>query len=336
MATVFRAAALTNYFEVAEHLGLNPQPLLSEHGLSRSQLTDPENRIPAAATIALLEESASQSNCETFGLLMAESRQLADFGAVSLLLTHQPTLRSALQAVVQYEHLLNEGLAISIEEAGKTVIVRDEVVTDPPIASRQATELAVGALFRLCSALLGAHWQPYSVNFTHEAPENLQVHRRVFRCKLNFGSDFNGFTCPIESLDYPNPTADPSLAQIAERYVGSLPAKSEHSITQDTRKMIVLLLPTGRATIDQVAMTLGMNVRTLQRRLEESGPGFSDLVNSVRRELVMRHIENPRHSLGRVAELLGYSVASSFTRWFKSQFGASPAEWRAKHIKRSS
>ncbi|MFC6633408.1 AraC family transcriptional regulator [Microbulbifer taiwanensis] len=335
MATLFRAAALTNYFEVAEHLGLNPQPLLSKFGFSRSQLADPEQRIPAAAAIALLEESARESNCIAFGLRMAESRQLADFGAVSLLLTHQPTLRNALQAVVQYEHLLNEGLAISIEEAGKTVIVRDEVVTDPPMASRQATELAVGALFRLCSALLGAHWQPYGVNFTHEAPEDLQVHRRVFRCKLNFSAEFNGFTCPADSLDYPNPTADPSLAQIAARYVESLPGKARHSVELDARKMIVLLLPTGRATIDQVAMTLGMNVRTLQRRLDESDSAFSDLVNSVRRELVMRHIENPGHSLGRVAELLGYSVPSSFTRWFKAQFGASPAEWRARHIKKS-
>ena len=335
MATLFRAAALTNYFEVAEHLGLNPQPLLSQYGFSRAQLADPEQRISAVAAIELLEESARVSDCLSFGLRMAESRRLADFGAVSLLLTHQSTLRDALQAVVHYEHLLNEGLAISIEDAGKTVIVRDEVVTDPPMISRQATELAVGALFRLCSALLGAHWHPYSVSFTHEAPEDLQVHRRIFRCKLNFGAEFNGFSCPADSLDFPNPTADPSLAQFAERFVESLPAKSEHSVQLDARKMIFLLLPTGRATIDQVAMTMGMNVRTLQRRLEETGVGFSELVNSVRRELALRHIENPRHSLGRVAELLGYSVPSSFTRWFKAQFGVSPAEWRAKHVKKT-
>ncbi|TLM77334.1 AraC family transcriptional regulator [Microbulbifer harenosus] len=334
MATLFRAAALTNYFEVAESLGLNPQPLLGKFGFSRSQLADPEQRIPAAAAISLLEESARASNCDTFGLRMAESRQLADFGAVSLLLTHQRTLRDALQAVVHYEHLLNEGLAISIEDAGKTVIVRDEVVTDPPMSSRHATELAVGALFRLCSALLGIHWQPYSVNFTHEAPDDLQVHRRIFRCKLYFGAEFNGFTCPADSLDFPNPTADASLAQFAERFVDSLPAKSEHSIELDVRKMIFLLLPTGRATIEQVAMTMGMNVRTLQRRLDEADTGFSELVSSVRRELALRHMENPRHSLGRVAELLGYSVPSSFTRWFKTQFGVSPAQWRAKHVKK--
>lgn len=329
MPTLFRAAALTNYFEVAEHLGLNPQPLLSKAGISRSQLADPEHRIPAAITLALLEESAQSSDCITFGLRMAESRQLADFGAVSLLLSHQSTLRDALNAVVEYEYLLNEALAISIEDAGSTVILREEVVTDPPMSSRQGTELAIGALFRLCSALLGSHWHPLSVNFTHDAPSDLQVHRRVFRCKVKFNADFNGIVCPAADLDFPNPSADPALAEFAKRYLESLDNKSEHTVVQDTRKAIILFLPMGRATVDQVAQSMGMNVRTLQRRLDESGQVFSELLCDVRREFVLRYMENPKYSLGQVGELLGYTVPSSFTRWFTSQFGMSPTAWRA-------
>jgi AraC-like DNA-binding protein len=85
----------------------------------------------------------------------------------------------------------------------------------------------------------------------------------------------------------------------------------------------------GRATIEQVAQAMGMNVRTLQRRLDECGRTYSDLINEVRRDLVLRYMENPRYSIGRVAELLGYSVLSSFTRWFSAQFGAAPLTWRA-------
>jgi len=48
----------------------------------------------------------------------------------------------------------------------------------------------------------------------------------------------------------------------------------------------------------------------------------------VRRDLAMRYMENPNFSLGRVAELLGYSMPSSFTRWFRAEFGQSPAVWR--------
>lgn len=58
------------------------------------------------------------------------------------------------------------------------------------------------------------------------------------------------------------------------------------------------------------------------------GTSFSALTAEVRRELVLRYIENPRYSLGHVAELLGYSTHSAFTRWFAQQFGASPATWR--------
>jgi PmbA protein len=143
MTALARAAVLTNYLEVARHLGLNGQSLLSQAGLSVSQLDDPNKRIPVAAAVSLLEESARVSGCETFGLRMAELRQLSDFGEISLLLSHQRTLRDALQVIVQYRHLLNESLAIHIEEAGKTVIIREEVVTDRPAHSRQAIELAV-------------------------------------------------------------------------------------------------------------------------------------------------------------------------------------------------
>jgi AraC-like DNA-binding protein len=51
----------------------------------------------------------------------------------------------------------------------------------------------------------------------------------------------------------------------------------------------------------------------------------------VRRDLVLRYMENPRYSLSRIADLLGYSVPSSFTRWFTTQFGTAPAAWRREH-----
>src|SRR5690606_38695477 len=136
---------------VARHLGLNAHNLLAHAGLSSSQLDDPNQRIPVVAAINLLEQSAQASGCETFGLRMAELRQLSDFGEVSLLLSHQRTLREALQVIVQYRHLINYSLAIFIEEDDKTVIIREEVVADVPIHSRQAIELAIAVMHRFCA-----------------------------------------------------------------------------------------------------------------------------------------------------------------------------------------
>jgi AraC-like DNA-binding protein len=331
MSTLVRAAVLTNYFEVAAHLGLNPQPLLAQLKLSRQLLADSEQRIPLASAISLLEKSAGVTGCNTFGLRMAESRQLADFGVVSLLLSHQRTLRDAFLILRDYRHLLNESLAIHIEDAGKMVILREEVVADVPSSCRQGTELAIGVLFRLCAALLGTHWRPYSVNFTHEAPTDLQLHRRLFKCKVEFDAGFNGIVCPAADLDRPNPLADPNMARHAARFMDSLPGASAPSIVLDVRKAIYVGLPMGRATIEQIAQVLGMNVRTLQRRLEESGCKFSEVINEVRRELVLRYMENSSYPLTRIAELLGYSMSSSFTRWFTAQFGVAPVVWRSRN-----
>lgn len=332
MTAQARSAVLTNYLDVARHYGLNTQALMSRAGLSPSILNDPEQRIPVEAAIRLMEESARESGCETLGLRMAELRQLADFGEVSLLLSHQHSLRDALQVIVQYRHLLNDSLAIHIEEAGKTVIIREEVVSTYPTHSRQAIELAIGVMHRFCAALLGAHWHPISVNFTHEAPADLSVHRRVFSCPLAFGSEFNGIVCPSTNLDTANPLANAAMARHAQRYLDSLQNANEHSLALDVRKAIYLLLPMGRATIEQIAQAQGMNVRTLQRRLEEDGNvTFSELISSVRRELVIRYMENPGYSLARIADMLGYSLPSSFTRWFISQFDMPPAAWRSAH-----
>lgn len=332
MALMARTAALTNYQEVSQQLGLNPQQLLSQFGLSQSMLESTELRIPMTVVAMLLEASAQASGCETFGLRMAESRQLSNFGAISLLLTHQPTLRDALDTIVQYRHLLNESVAIHIWETGNTVILREEIIIDSSVAKRQSTELAIGVLHRLCGALLGSHWRPQRVCFTHDAPADLHVHRRVFGCNVEFNRQFNGIVCLAADLNTANPTADPVMANYARGFLESLPGANKGSILNEARQAIYLLLPMDRATIRQIAQSLSMNVRTLQRKLEDSGVTFSELLDEVRRDLVLRYLANPRYSLSQVSGLLGYATASSFTRWFTSQYGMAPATWRREHL----
>jgi hypothetical protein len=91
-----RAAALSHYLEVAKSLGLDPLPQLRAVGISQAWLALPDHFVPADAVVKLLDASAKASGCETFALRMAEARQLADFGVLSLLISHQRTLRDVL------------------------------------------------------------------------------------------------------------------------------------------------------------------------------------------------------------------------------------------------
>ena len=121
------------------------------------------------------------------------------------------------------------------------------------------------------------------------------------------------------------------MARYAQSFIEAIPAANTSSVLLEVRKSIYLLLPMGRASVEQIAKTLGLNVRTLQRRLDEDGESFSGLINAVRMELAQRYIANPKYPLGRIAELLGYSNHSAFTRWFIAQFKQTPQEVRAQN-----
>lgn len=328
MVPLAHIAVLKNYLNVTQQLNINPYPLLSGVGLCHTQLQNPKQRIPVDKAIALLEQSAHMSGCESFGLYMAEQRQISDFGDISLLLSYQHTLRDAIQTIVRYRNLINNSLAIYVEEVGDTVIIREEVISTTSHYSRQSTELALGIMHRFCAALLPHKWRPLSIHFTHAAPKDLSVHKRIFGCSFEFGSEFNGIVCTAAELDTTNPQANTAMAEHAQRFIDILPSEKESSMIFDIRKSIYLLLPMGRATIDQIARTHGLNVRTLQRRLEASQTSFSDLINDARRSLVFRYLRNLNYSLGQVSDILGYSMPSSFTRWFISQFGIAPNTWR--------
>ena len=330
MVPLAHTAVLKNYMDISQQFNLNPYHLLSDAGIYPAQLKDSKQRISVDKAIRLLEQSAFDSHCEVFGLLMAEQRHLADFGELSLLLSYQHTLRDALQTIVKYRNVINSALEMHIEEIDGTVIIRVEVVSGTSNYSRQAIELALGITHRFCAALLSQKWRPLAVHFTHDAPQDLAIHQRIFGCSLEFGSEFNGIVCTTAELDKANPQANTAMADHAKRYleIDLLQNENESSIIFDIRKSIYLLLPMGRATIDQVAHLHGINVRTLQRRLEASQTSFSILTNDVRRALVFRYLQNMNYSLGQVSDILGYSMPSSFTRWFISQFGISPTAWR--------
>ena len=123
-----RAASLTGYFAVAEQLGLEVTPLLQRAGLARHMLANPEQMIPARSAIRLLEDSAQASGCMTFGLRMAELRQLSDIGMISLLIVHQPTLHEALQVLGEYSNRINSNLSIQVEDHGETFFLPGEEI----------------------------------------------------------------------------------------------------------------------------------------------------------------------------------------------------------------
>ena len=329
-SATIRSAALANYAEVARQVGLDPFALVRRVGIDARSLTDRDLRVSAARVAELLEAAAAEANCPNFGLRMAETRRTSNFGAVSLVISHQATLRSVLDTMVRYRNLLNSTLALHVEEIGDIVDIKEELVVEFDGPKIQSYELAIGVLSRLFRSILGDGWRPVAAQFTHSRPRDVTIHRRLFGERVEFDSEFNGLSCLASDLDRPNVAADPALARYANQFVETMHDTQATSVEHETRKAVYLLMPFGNASIARVAKSLGLHARTLQRRLAEEGVEFSDLTNGVRRELAERYLVNPSYSLSRIAEMLGYGQLSSFTRWFASEFGMAPSVWRSR------
>lgn len=340
MAELVRVAVLTGFFPTMEALAADPFILLNEVGISPRLLENAEQMIPARAAIRLLERGAEVTGCATFGLRMAENREIANLGATSLLIAHQPSLRASLSALQQYRNRINSTLVLHIDDLGDSILIREDFSLSGPEATRQASDLALGVLARLCRDVLGDNWQAELVCFTHPAPltTEMAIYRRLFGCELEFNSEFNGIVLDPRDLDRPNQRADAALAEHARSLIESVMSPERHSVAQQVEQAILLLMPAGIANIQTCSDMLGMTVRTLQRNLDDEGASFSLLLNKARVQLATKYLSNPRSRITDVAEMLGYGSIGAFTRWHIKSFGIPPSKSRgsdsAKHHSR--
>lgn len=327
-----RSASLKGYFEVAQELKLDTVPLLRRAGLSPPMLANPEQMLPARSVIRLLEESAEAAGCSTFGLQMAERRELADLGIVSLLIAHQPTLGDALSVLGEYRNRINSTLVLRVEKFGDMALLREVFALDPPMFSRQADDLATAVLEGVCSSVLGAGWQPISISFGYEPPPSPErhVYQRLFSCPVEFGSEFDGILVRSADLDRPNPRSEPALALHARKLVEAIVDPGERSMVEEVEEAILLLMPAGRASIAAVADSLGLNARTLQRRLADEEARFGDMLDRIRVREVSRHFANRRLRLTDVAHVLGYASLGAFSRWYGERFNETPSDGRRR------
>jgi AraC-like DNA-binding protein len=77
-----------------------------------------------------------------------------------------------------------------------------------------------------------------------------------------------------------------------------------------------------------VAQHLGVDRRTVHRHLARNQETFSSMLDDVRAELAEAYLEGNKRRLTDVADLLGFSELSAFSRWHKRRFDFTLTERR--------
>ena len=327
VVTTMRAAFLAEYADLARAFGLDPLRMLDAAGIPRAALGDSDFRIPTVAARALLENSARAA--EDFGLRLVERLTPSEMGPLNLVVREQPTVREVIAATIRYSALQDEAVLVQLEETSDVAILSLSDRDLPAASVRQSVELGVSQLLRVLRRHLGPAWRPISVCFVYPPPKSPETHQRVLGRRLEFNCDFNGVAFDRADLERRNPVADPEMARQVERFAEGLLIPTETSLPDEVRRTVLALLRTGRCNIEDTAERLGLDVRTLQRRLADSGSGFLDILQHARMELADQYIPQSERPLAEVAELLGFSALSAFSRWHQAHYHCTPSERRA-------
>ena len=88
------------------------------------------------------------------------------------------------------------------------------------------------------------------------------------------------------------------------------------------------LLPGGCPLIEEVAQSLTVSSRTLQRVLDDEGVSYAELVDGARYQTACDALEHTCDSVQEIATFLGYRNVSSFRCAFQRWTGKAPRAYR--------
>ncbi|WP_158245729.1 MULTISPECIES: AraC family transcriptional regulator [unclassified Pseudomonas] len=302
-------------------------PFLDEVGLSPNFCTNSEAETSLANVVRLLE-LVGQRVDEVIGLRLGLQSKPEDYGVLGQVVRSMATVEEALLGLSRYLVVFQQGARIEVEHRGLQVGITYQI-SDPTITQRrQDAELSLGALLTFVRRLTACEPVLLRVDFEHGPPHDLSFHREALRCPLHFRQDRNRLYFKASMLELPVRTSNKRLLQALQPFMEEqLKQRSVSSkLFADVCQAIAADL--GRVGLVQIADSLGVSERTLQRRMAELDLKFGAMVEDARRALALDYVGKSDYRLTDVALMLGYTEASSFSRAFRRWTQLSPREYR--------
>jgi AraC-like DNA-binding protein len=328
-------AATTGFIDALADADADPDAVIESVGLKHAVLQKPDAFVPAAAFTRMLEEAAHTTRDDCFGLHFGDRFDPKDIGALAYVVLNSPTVALAMQNIERYVKIHNNAgrasFAIENDGAHLTYVVTNE----PQLPRRQHNEYSMAVLLRTFRIIAGDDWRPREVGFEHDAPGDMAEHSRVFRCPVRFGCAANELVVEHDFIQRLVPLADVRLYRILKQHVERILAElpGDDDWLSVVRNAIAAAILEGDPKRMRVARRLAISTRTLERRLNEHGVVYRQLVDDTRRVFAMEYLEDRNQSLTEIAFLLGYSEVSAFHRAFRRWTGSTPSEYREQHAR---
>jgi len=315
--------------------------LAAERGVSREQivagldiptdlLTRPDERFSllqyTSAIFRIWQLTRDPALGYEFGLRCSlTTHGFFGFGVMS-----QATMADSLRFAIRYLSLCMPSYSLRLETGGDLVSLDiDEVVPFGPVRQLGLDKFLVS--FARCSEQTYGRPLP-GLELWFDYPEPPYYARYRDRLPpMRFSMPKNCMRAAASILPQKLLTADPITARLVAQQ-----CERELSLAGQTDDFLAsvraaLVDRRGRfLSIDAIAEKLFTSRRTLNRRLQELGVSYRDLVDEIRHRESLRLLERSPLTVEAIALHLGYHNSNSFNRAFHRWAGMSPTAYRTQ------
>lgn len=305
--------------EACSRRGIRTDDLLATAKINPVLFEKSNIRIPTDKKRLIWEAAFKRTGDEHIGLSAARIVPFGGYGVLDFLLFSSSTLGEALGRTSRFYRLINSNAELRLQKHKDFVLVE---LYNANSNSRHS--LGLSAEFAFAMLLLrfglasGKEIKPETVSFTHFAPVDISLHRKLFRSPIRFGQSVNRLVFSKDLLNAALPQSDAPLTETlehhAERLLKRLPA--EDSIAEDVREVLRSRLHDGNVSLEATAKALAMSGRNLQRKLNGQGTSFREVLDKLRYELATDYAAQ-QIEVSEITHRLGFAETSAFYRAFK-------------------
>jgi len=317
-------------WNILEKHNQDPVPVFEKVELDPASMHKPGARYPLRKIAELWEEMGRIIKDPCFGLTAATSWHPSHFGTLGYAMLVSTSLRITLQRLIRFHRVISDANFGDLQEDKEngllvfTIRYRDEAPY-----SRGREDAALSWVMSVLRMNYQQNLSPVYVNLTHSRPDCVGKYYEFFQSPVNFDSPASGLALSLDVADVVLPSGNEELAafndQAMIRYIANL---NDETLELRIKKIIVEHLPSGDATVENIATELFLGTRKLQRLLQQRGTTFITLLNETRMDIAKQYVKDRKIDLTEIAFLLGFAELSTFSRSFKRWTGKSPIQYR--------
>lgn len=320
------ASTVRVFVEALERLEYPMDGLLANAGIARTDLDDPDGRIPCTVWVPVLCRALAERPMKNAGMRLAAVTPIGAFPLIDYLIVTSHDVGEGLTRLTRYLRLGEAPSVPSLREDEDPIRVVLEG-RDTPLSAEFSVALSVLHFREETEDRFRAAY----ASFSH-TPDDVAEMERILGCPVHSGAAWNGWALSRETWELPLHRRDPVLGGLLQRQaddvMGRLPAMD--GIALEVRRALATRVGRGDTRIQSIARMLATSARSLQRRLAAAGFSYQQLLDLARRDAADRYLSDSPLSIGEVAYLLGYSEPAAFNRAFRRWHHETPQAFRQR------